>query len=90
MNETTIPSVGQMTFDANSGSYSIYTGTDYTTVTMAPSNLNLEHHSLAIGDGTNGDKTIKVGKLVMTIDEFELCLRHLLTITKTEYPEEFI
>ena len=33
---------------------------------------------------------IKVGDLIITAKEFELCLKHLLDITKQEHPEEFI
>jgi hypothetical protein len=90
MNETTVPSVGQITFDVNSGTYSMYTGTDYSTITLAQSNMNTDNHVLSIGGADNGYKTVKVGNLVLSIDEFELCLRHLLTMTKSEYPEEFI
>lgn len=33
---------------------------------------------------------IIIGKLKLTRDEYEICMRHLLELTKREKPEEFI
>ena len=55
----------------------------YNTIT-ASSGHNLQISQLTL------DSVIQIGELRMSTIQFELCLRHLIEMTKKEYPEEFI
>lgn len=75
--------MGNILYDINSNTVSVYDGTSYT---LAASNaFTPEPYTLQIKEGN-----VKIGNLVMDVDDFETCLRHLLKITKEAKPEEFI
>jgi hypothetical protein len=87
---TTIPgqNIGDIWFDSNQASYVINTGAGNSVVTSSYVNSNItftEPNALEINAGK-----IKIGELIMEVEQFETCLRHLLEITKREKPEEFI
>lgn len=89
---STIPgtNIGDIWFDTNQSSYVVNTGSGNSVITSSYVNSNsnitfTEPNALEIKAGK-----IKIGELVIEVEQFETCLRHLLEITKREKPEEFI
>ena len=79
--------IGDIWFDSTQASYVINTGISNSVLTASSQSSYTfqEPNALEIKSGK-----IKIGELVMEVDQFETCLRHLLEITKREKPEEFI
>lgn len=78
--------IGDIWFDSSQSSYVINTGLSNSVISAGQSTYTFnEPNALEIRSGK-----IKIGELVMEVDQFETCLRHLLEITKREKPEEFI
>lgn len=92
INEMTISivpgsNVGDIWYDTSQSSYVINTGVGNSNIANYTSNniTFTEPNALEIASGK-----IKIGNLTMEVEHFETCLRHLLEMTKTDKPEEFI
>jgi hypothetical protein len=75
--------IGDMIFDPTDYAVKVNTGNSWSTVDANISKI--EPHTLEIREGS-----IKIGSLVMEVEQFETCIRHLLEMTKRDKPEEFI
>ena len=75
--------IGDMMFDATDYTVKVNNGNSWSVVDSTISQV--VPHALEIRDGT-----VKIGNLVMEVDQFETCMRHLLELTKQSKPEEFI
>jgi hypothetical protein len=76
--------IGDMMFDATDYTVKVNNGNHWSTVTNSVTQP-MTTHALEIPQGT-----VKIGNLVMEVDQFETCMRHLLELTKQSKPEEFI
>lgn len=76
---TTLDTIGSMYWDNTTHSIS---------AVGANSSFNVDKNEHAIE--LRGEGTVKVGELIISVPQFETCLRHLLKITKDASPEEFI
>lgn len=74
--------IGDTIYDTLTNTISINTGNGYSNISVG--SVNSAPADIII------DGSIKVGELVMEVDQFETCLRYLLEITKQAKPEEFI
>lgn len=59
-------------------------GNAYTTTLGNISNIS------NITNASNAPPYLMIGKLKLTNEEYEVCMRHLLDLTKQAHPEEFI
>ncbi len=75
---------GDMYYDAVSNSITVNNGGQYGSIVL--SNHNAQPAPLL----TLKDGNIQIGDLVMNVEHFEICMRHLLEITRRDKPEEFI
>lgn len=75
--------IGDMIFDATDYAVKVDNGNGWSTVNSTISQS--APHALEIREGT-----VKIGNLIMEVEQFETCLLHLLEITKQAKPEDFI
>ena len=76
--------IGDLMFDATDYTVKVNNGNSWSAVTNSVTQP-MTDHAFEISQGT-----IKIGNLVMEVDQFETCMRHLLELTKQSNPEEFI
>lgn len=76
--------LGDIFYDINTNTVSVNNGTTYSSIVLsAPPSTPAP--VLTLQDGI-----VKIGNLEMNIDDLEVCLKHLLKITKDANPEDFI
>lgn len=90
MNDSNV-NIGDVLLDLSTNTYSICVDNgSYVDSVASWSAMNIPIKETEYGLSIDATAKVKIGDLVITGEEFETCVRHLLKITKDANPEEFI